>query len=117
MKKHNADTSAGARSRARQVRPTKRVGRTAQLESTEKGKDPSQREGQQPLPPKTPGRIPKWIGEFVYVAQLKRLVSRKTGQMFDKDQFTDLFGFLKIEGHKKRVPAATFFLHWGLGVK
>src|SRR2546425_62163 len=54
-----------------------------------------------------------WLTDFVYVVSLKRFIDKKTGQMFDKEQFTDLFGYLG----KDDVTAADHFLHYGGGRK
>ena len=56
-----------------------------------------------------------WLRDFVYVVQVKRFIGKRTGQMLDKEQFTDSWGFVRIEGRKKPVPASSHFLYGGGG--
>ncbi len=60
-------------------------------------------------------RTPPWLRDYVYVLAIKRFVALRTGTMYDKEQFTDRFGYVGQSDH--RMSAAKHFLHGGLGQK
>src|SRR5438876_12132928 len=66
--------------------------------------------------PQHKAKTPSWVEPFVYVIGLKRFVSKKTGLFYDKEQFVDVYGWVKLPG-APRTNAASYFLHGGGGEK
>jgi hypothetical protein len=68
----------------------------------------------EPSPPPKPRKLP-WLEHYVYVIPIKRFISKTTGSMYDKEQFTDMFGYHRCGKGKK--SAAFLFLQGGGGQK
>jgi Family of unknown function (DUF5906) len=58
----------------------------------------------------TSPKIPAWLRHHVYVVSIKRFVNIQTGQLLDKEQFSDRIGPIAIKKDEFCDPTRLFFL-------